>query len=93
MPGPVGGGQRTDLKAEGQAELLEGGLPQSFAEVGRGETAEIAAKGAGFGNPETYLQAKALAARKTGNISSSTSNVQEQIVRFGCLYNHHPLRA
>jgi ParB family transcriptional regulator, chromosome partitioning protein len=33
-------------------------LPQNFGEPKRGETAEVAAKAAGFGNPETYRQAK-----------------------------------
>jgi ParB family chromosome partitioning protein len=50
-------GQRTDLKAEGQGELIEE-LPQNFGEVKRGETSKVAAKKAGFGNPETYRQAK-----------------------------------
>ena len=46
-------GQRTDLAG--------GGLPQNFAEVPQGkETREIAADKAGFGNPETYRQAKAV---------------------------------
>lgn len=51
-------GQRTDLKSEEQGGMLGGGLPQNFGEVKRGETAEVAAKKAGFGNPETYRQAK-----------------------------------
>jgi N6-adenosine-specific RNA methylase IME4 len=43
-------GQRTDLQ-----------LPQNFGEVPKGkETAEIAATKAGFGNVETYRQAKAV---------------------------------
>ena len=33
-------------------------LPQNFGEAKRNETAEVAAKKAGFGNPETYRQAK-----------------------------------
>ncbi|MCP5197682.1 MAG: ParB N-terminal domain-containing protein [Gammaproteobacteria bacterium] len=50
-------GQRTDLASESQGELV-----QNFAQVelpGSGQkTREIAAKKAGFGNPETYRQAK-----------------------------------
>jgi len=45
-------GQRTD-KATAQ-------LPQNFGEVNGKETAQIAAKAAGFGNAETYRQAKAV---------------------------------
>ncbi|KAB2792575.1 hypothetical protein F9K96_05385 [Brucella anthropi] len=42
-------GQRTDVE-----------LPQYFAEVKGKETRKIAAEKAGFGNPETYRQAKAV---------------------------------
>jgi hypothetical protein len=44
-------GQRTDLSQE---------LHQNFGEVGRGQTVDVAAKRAGFGNAETYRQAKAV---------------------------------
>ncbi len=46
-------GQRTD-------KVTAGELPQNFGEVKGRETAEIAAKAAGFGNAETYRQAKAV---------------------------------
>lgn len=49
-------GKRTDLANENQAGLLE--LPQNFAEVAGKETIEVAAGKAGFGNKETYRQAK-----------------------------------
>ena len=52
-------GQRTDLASENQCGLLE--LPQNFAEVAGKETIEIAAGKSGFGNKETYRQAKAVA--------------------------------
>lgn len=52
-------GQRTDLRSQGQGELLDLELPQNFAEVKSGEeTRQVAARQAGFGNPETYRQAK-----------------------------------
>ena len=35
-----------------------GGLPQNFAEVAGKETRQVAAEKAGFGNAETYRQAK-----------------------------------
>ncbi|MCP5158800.1 MAG: hypothetical protein H6975_05180 [Gammaproteobacteria bacterium] len=47
-------GQRTDLASESQGELV-----QNFAQVESGQkTIEIAAQKAGFGNKETYRQAK-----------------------------------
>lgn len=52
-------GQRTDLKPEGQGELLEGEHGVNLPEV-QGKTSEIAAKQAGFGNETTYRQAKAV---------------------------------
>lgn len=52
-------GQRTDLRPDGQGELLEPSLPENFPEVKGGEeTRQIAAKQAGFGNETTYRQAK-----------------------------------
>ncbi|MEO5339612.1 MAG: hypothetical protein H7837_03695 [Magnetococcus sp. MYC-9] len=51
-------GQRTDLAGSE--------LPQNFGEVKPGkETAEVAAQKAGFNNPETYRQAKAVVANGT----------------------------
>lgn len=51
-------GQRTDLVNEGQECLLEE-LVQNFAQVESGQkTREVAAEKAGFGNAETYRQAK-----------------------------------
>ncbi len=50
-------GQRTDLGV--CAENAQGGLRQNFAEVANGKrTDQIAAEKAGFGNKETYRQAK-----------------------------------
>lgn len=52
-------GQRTDLASDGQESLLE--LRQNFDEVEPGKrTDQIAADKAGFGNKETYRQAKAV---------------------------------
>ncbi|MEO5340359.1 MAG: hypothetical protein H7837_07570 [Magnetococcus sp. MYC-9] len=51
-------GQRTDLAGSE--------LPKNFGEVKPGkETAELAAQKAGFNNPETYRQAKAVVANGT----------------------------
>lgn len=52
-------GQRTDLAKTGQPDLI-GGIPQNFAELPGKETLEVAATKAGFGNKETYRQAKAV---------------------------------
>lgn len=38
-------------------------IPQNFGELKGKETAEVAAKKAGFGNPETYRQAKSVVAK------------------------------
>ena len=43
---------------EQQGELVEPELPQNFAEVAGKETRQVAAEKAGFGNAETYRQAK-----------------------------------
>lgn len=56
-------GQRTDLKAEGQGDLLETELPENFPEVSGKETRQIAAEKAGFGNETTYRQAKTVVAQ------------------------------
>ena len=54
-------GQRTDVDAAG--------LPQNFAEVKAGqETRAVAAQRAGFGNAETYRQAKAVVANGTSEL-------------------------
>lgn len=50
-------GQRTDLANKNQGGLL-GELSQNFDEVPKGRTDVIAAQKAGFGNNETYRQAK-----------------------------------
>ena len=65
---PIGNSERVAIGLAVEAELgnrqgrrtdLAGaGLPQNFAEVAGKETREIAAQKAGFGNPETYRQAK-----------------------------------
>ena len=41
-------------------DLIEPEIPQNFAELSGRESREIAAEKAGFGNPETYRQAKAV---------------------------------
>lgn len=51
-------GQRTDLKPDGQGELLEPELSENFCEVKGKRSDQIAAKQAGFGNETTYRQAK-----------------------------------
>lgn len=73
-------GQRTDLGNDPGGLLEE--LPQNFAEVETGESREIAAKKAGFGNRETYRQAKTVtekaepelvAAMDSGQVAISTA--------------------
>lgn len=56
-------GQRTDLKADGQGDLLGGGLAENFPEVAGKETRQIVAERAGFGNETTYRQAKTVTER------------------------------
>jgi len=51
------------LATAGPGTLLE--LPQNFAEVAGKETIEVAAEKAGFGNKETYRQAKAVTEHAT----------------------------
>lgn len=54
-------GQRTDLASEQHGELV-----QNFAQVESGKkTRQIAAEKAGFGNPETYRQAKVVVTHGT----------------------------
>lgn len=62
-------GQRTDLASENQCGLLE--LPQNFAEVAGKETIEIAAGKSGFGNKETYRQAKTVAHHATPELAQA----------------------
>jgi len=47
------------LASENQCGLLE--IPQNFAEISGKETIELAAEKSGFGNKETYRQAKTVA--------------------------------
>lgn len=74
-------GQRTDLASENQPEWL-GELRRNLDEVPQGRTDEIAAKKAGFGNKDTYRQAKTVvehaapelvAAMEKGDLSVSTA--------------------
>jgi N6-adenosine-specific RNA methylase IME4/ParB-like chromosome segregation protein Spo0J len=53
---------RPKQENENQGELVESEIPQKFAELAGKETREIAADKAGFGNAETYRQAKAVVA-------------------------------
>lgn len=51
--------RRGRTKADtGQADLIEPENPQNFAELSGNESRQIAAEKAGFGNPETYRQAR-----------------------------------
>ncbi|MEO5363983.1 MAG: hypothetical protein H7838_10230 [Magnetococcus sp. DMHC-8] len=60
-------GDRRRFNARGGPRTEEESLiPQNFAESKPGqETRDIAARKAGFGNPETYRQAKAVVAHGT----------------------------
>ena len=57
-------GQRTDLGSEGQEGLFEE-IRRNLDELSGKRTDEIAAKKAGFGNKETYRQAKAVTEKAT----------------------------
>ena len=63
-------GQRTDLVSKEQGGLLEE-LPVNLPEVESGETREIAAKKAGFGNKDTYRQAKTVAHHATPELAQA----------------------
>ena len=56
---------------EQQGELVEPELPQNFAEVAGKETIEIAAGKSGFGNKETYRQAKSVAHHATPELAQA----------------------
>ena len=62
-------GQRTDLANENQCGLLD--IPQNFAEFSGKETLEIAAEKSGFGNKETYRQAKSVAHHATPELAQA----------------------
>lgn len=49
-------------------ERRGGTNPQNFGELRGRESAEVAAEKAGFGNPETYRQAKAVTKRGTAEL-------------------------
>lgn len=51
-------GQRTDLKSEEQGDLLDNELRRNLDDVHGKRTDQIAAEKAGFGNKDTYRQAK-----------------------------------
>ena len=56
-------GQRTDLKAEGQGDLIGAEHVENFPQVETGQkTRQLAAEKAGFGNETTYRQAKTVVA-------------------------------
>ena len=57
-------GQRTDLGSEGQEGLFEE-IRRNLDELSGKRTDEIAAKKAGFGNKETYRQAKTVTEKAT----------------------------
>lgn len=74
-------GQRTDLAKTGQPDLI-GGIPVNCPDFSDGETRQVAAEKAGFGNAETYRQAKAVvtqaapelvAAMDAGTVAVSTA--------------------
>lgn len=47
------------------------GLPQNFAEISGKETIELAAEKSGFGNKETYRQAKTVAHHATPELAQA----------------------
>ena len=77
-------GQRTDLASENQCGLLE--LPQNFAEVAGKETIEIAAGKSGFGNKETYRQAKTVAHHGVDPTVMSSAAISIRATPVGCSY-------
>lgn len=56
---------RPKQESENQGELVETEITQNFAELSGKETIEVAADKAGFGNKETYRQAKAVVDKAT----------------------------
>lgn len=90
-------GQRTDIRASQ--------LPQNLGEVRGRETAAIAAKKAGFGNPETYRQAKSVvvaavpelvqamdAGRVSISAAASAKDLQRETI-IAALENEDPKKA
>ena len=63
-------GQRTDLASVDQGGLL-GELRRNLDEVPKGRTDEIAAQKSGFGNKDTYRQAKAVAHHATPELAQA----------------------
>lgn len=88
---------RNDLGNDGQESLL-GELPQIFAEVAGKETIEVAADKAGFGNKETYRQAKTVvekaepelvAAMDSGKVAISTAGLAQLDRATSCATLRH----
>lgn len=84
-------GQRTDLVSEEQEQMF-GELPQNFAEVAGKETLEIAASKSGFGNKETYRQAKTVTENATPELIEAMDKGDIAISTAAKLAGQPPLR-
>ena len=82
----IGLAVEAELKAQGERrgrpKTAGEDIPQNFAEYSGKETREIAAQKAGFGNPETYRQAKAVVQNASPELIEAMDNGAVTCAKF-----------